>query len=289
MNNVFSSWTNLRRTPYQSFTALLVVITTFLVIYLFSTLVYVGHQVITYFETRPPILVFFATKVSDEQAASAAATIKQLAYVDEVVVTTKNEAFEIYKSENKDEPLLLELLTAELFPASLSITATSPQGLEKIREQLNKIADIDKIDYREDAVSAFLHWTAMIRNAGLLVCGLFTGQFVLVIMVITSMKVANRRRNINIMSLLGTPRSTIRGVFIRESMWLGCFGSLLSFAIVHGGLYYFQPQINSFLGEIKVLPLSGEFLLIQAGVGMLTAACLASFSAWVAVSRLIKK
>lgn len=289
MSNVLSSWTNLRRTPYQSFTALLVVITTFFVIYFFSTLIYVGNQIITYFETRPPILVFFHTKVSDEQAASAAGMIEQLSYVDKVVLTKKTDALAIYKEENQDEPLLVELLTSDLFPASLSITATSPEGLEKIREELNKIEGIDKVDFRQDAVAQFLSWTKIVRNVGLGVCALFTTQFMLVIIVITSMKIANRRRSINIMSLLGTPRGTIRATFVRESMWLGLFGSLISFAAVHLLIYFFQPQIIAFLGDIKVLPLQPPFLLIQAGIGSAAAIMLASLAAWVGVTKLIKK
>lgn len=289
MSNVLSSWTNLRRTPYQSFTALLVVITTFFVIYFFSTLIYVGNQIITYFETRPPILVFFHTKVSDEQAASAAGMIEQLSYVDKVVLTKKTDALAIYKEENQDEPLLVELLTSDLFPASLSITATSPEGLEKIREELNKIEGIDKVDFRQDAVAQFLSWTKIVRNVGLGVCALFTTQFMLVIIVITSMKIANRRRSINIMSLLGTPRGTIRATFVRESMWLGLFGSLISFAAVHLLIYFFQPQIIAFLGDIKVLPLQTPFLLIQAGIGSAAAIMLASLAAWVGVTKLIKK
>lgn len=289
MSNVFSSWTNLRRTPYQSLTALMVVITTFFVIYFFSTLIYVGHQIITYFETRPPILVFFNTKVSDEKAASVAGMIEQLSYVDKITLTKKTDAFAIYKKENQDEPLLVELLTPDLFPASLSITATSPEGLEKIREELNKIEDIDKVDFRQDAVAQFLSWTKIVRNVGLGVCALFTTQFILVIIVITSMKIANRRRSIHIMSLLGTPRRTIRLTFVKESMWLGFVGSLLAFAAVHLLIYYFQPQIINFLGEIKVLPLQPQFLLIQAGIGSLTAIILASLAAWVGVTRLVKK
>ena len=72
--------------------------------------------------------------------------IEQLSYVDKVVLTKKTDALAIYKEENQDEPLLVELLTSDLFPASLSITATSPEGLEKIREELNKIEGIEVAD-----------------------------------------------------------------------------------------------------------------------------------------------
>ncbi len=289
MSAVFSSFKNLRRTPYQSLTALFVVITTFFMVFVFSTFVYLGNQILAYFETRPQILVFFEPKVSDEEASKAAQLIEQLEYVQEVKIIGKNQAFANYQTANADEPLLLELLTPELFPASLSITANSPAGLEKIRQEINKLDGVDEVDYRQDVIKQFLSWTNLIRTFGLAACGLFAIQFVLVIIVITSMKVAGRRRSINIMSVLGAKRSTIKNTFIRESMILGLIGSLIAFSLSYLLLIYFTPAINAFLGEIKILPLSWTFLILQLGIGAAFSVFLAAFSAWLATTRLIKK
>jgi cell division transport system permease protein len=289
MSNVFSSWTSLRRTPYQSFTALFVVMTTFFMVYLFSTLMYLGNQIIYYFETRPQILVFFETEVTDSEASANAVLIGQLDFVEEVTVTTKAKAFENYERENTNEPLLLELLTVDLFPTSLSITANSPEGLDKIREEIDKLEGVDEVDYRQDVIEQFLSWTSAVRNIGMLACVLFVVLFVLVVMVITSMKVAGRRRSINIMSVLGAGHGTIKGTFVRESLWLACLGSLIAFCLVQGLVFYYTPQINEFLGEIKVLPLSGEFLVAQVLAGSGAAMLLAWLAAWLASTRLIRK
>jgi cell division transport system permease protein len=289
MSSVFSSWTSLRRTPYQSLTALLVVITTFFIVYLFSTLMYAGARIIAYFETRPQILVFYQVEKTDAEATQDAELLGQLEYVAGVQIIGKNEAFANYKRENQNEPLLLELLTADLFPVSLSITATSPDGLEKIRTEISKLDLVDEVDYRQDVIEQFLSWTNLIRAIGLAACILFTVQFVLVIIVITSMKVANRRRRINIMSILGAHRGKIRGTFVREGMWLGLLGSLLSFGLIQALLVYFEPVMVDFLGEIEVFPLPVAFLVIQVTVGSALAAFLASVSAWIATTRLIRK
>jgi cell division transport system permease protein len=289
MSNAFSCWNSLRRTPYQSFTALLVVITTFFMVYLFANALYLGEKIISYFETRPQILVFFQTQVTDEEASTAADAISNLEYVDVVTMIGKNQAFEKYQNENNDEPLLLDLLTPDLFPVSLNITATSPEGLAKVRTEINKLDGIDEVDYRQDVIQEFLNWTNAIRLVGLFACAVFTIQFILVIMVITSMKVANRKRSINIMSILGAGRGSIKGIFIRESMWLGLVGSLLAFGLVQLLLYFIQPLLIEFLGEIKVFPLTWEFILAQTIGGSILAIILAAFSAWVASTRLIRK
>jgi len=289
MTKIISTWKNLRRTPYQSLTALLTVITTFFMVFVFSTFLYLAEEVLEYFETQPQILVFFKTDVSDSEATATASLIGQLTYVDEIKIVGKTQAFENYKLENADEPLLLELLTPDLFPASLSITATTPEGLMAIRQELEKIDTIDEIDYREDVINEFLSWTKIIRNIGWVACGLFTLQFILVIMIITSMKVIGRRRSINIMSVLGAGNDTIKSQFVIESMWLGAIGSIIAFIFTQLLVMYLTPTINNFLGEIKVLPFTWEFLSIQLVGGVALAMLLAAFSAWLATTRLIKK
>ncbi len=289
MSAVFSSWKNLRRTPYQSLTALFVVMTTFFMVFVFSTFLQLGNKVLNYFETRPQILVFFKTDVTDAEASEEAKLLATLDQVDGIKITGKTDAFNLYKEENAGEPLLLELLTPDLFPVSLSVSAKTPEGLEKIRQEISKLDGIDSVDYREDVINEFLNWTNLVRNIGLAVCALFAVQFVLVIVVITGMKVSGRRKSINIMSILGASRAAIKGTFIRESMILGLIGSLIAFGGNYLLLYYAAPAINAFLGEMNVLPLTWQFIVAQAAGGCLGAMALAAFSAWLATTRLIRK
>lgn len=289
MNSVFSSWTNLRRTPVQSFTALCAVITTFFLVYTLTDFLYLGNRILRYFETQPEILVFFDVSVTDAQATAAAQLVSGLDYVNEVTVTGKNDAFANYQKENADEPLLLGLLSADLFPASMSIKANSPEGLELVRAELDKLDGIDEVDYHQDVVEEFLNWTGALRDASIIVCAVFTVQFVLVIAVITGMKVAARRRTLNIMSILGASRGMIKGTFIREAFWLGTVGSLIAFGISWGLFQYFGPTLESFLGGIDVLPLPPDFFWIQALTGQIAASSLACLAAWLATGKLIKK
>ncbi|MBQ6154348.1 ABC transporter permease [bacterium] len=289
MTSPFSSWKNLRRTPYQSLMALVVVITTFFMVFCFTTILYISNQVLFYFETRPQILVFFETSVTDAEATEAANLIAQLDYVDEVKITGKTDAYESYQKENQDDPLLLSLLTPDMFPVSLSISANDPEALSKIRTEIDKLEGVDEVDYQKDVVEEFLSWTKTLRNIAINVSALFVIQFVLVILVITGMKVVNRRQTIGVMQLLGASRTSIRWMFVREAMWLGIIGGLLAFACAYSLLYYLQPQLQQFFGGVAVLPLPWQFFAIQLGGGVAAAAILAGLSAWLAATKLIRK
>ncbi len=289
MSSVFSSWGNIRQTPFQSMAALMVVITTFFLVYTLTDFLYIGNTVLQYFEAQPEILVFYDVTVSDAQATADAQLIEKLDYVESVTITGKTDAYENYKTANANEPLLLGLLNPELFPASLSIKATSPEGLDKVYAELEKLDGIDEIDYHEDVIDEFLNWTSALRHESLIIVAVFTIQYILVIQVITGMKVAARRRTLNIMSTLGASRAAIKWTFIREAMWIGIVGSLIAFGISYGIFAYIQPVLKSFFGEIPVFPLPAHFFLYQALAGTSIAAFLAAFAAWLSSGRLIKK
>lgn len=289
MSSVFSSWGNIRQTPFQSIAALMVVITTFFLIYTLTEFLYIGNKVLHYFEAQPEILVFYDVAVSDAQATADAQLIEKLDYVESVTITGKTDAFENYKAANADEPLLLGLLNPELFPVSLSIKATSPEGLDKVYAELEKLDGIDEIDYHEDVIDEFLNWTNALRHESTMIFIVFTVQYVLVIQVITGMKIASRRRTLNIMSTLGASRSSIKWTFIREAMWIGVTGSLIAFGISYGIFVYIQPMLAEFFGDIPVFPLPAHFFLYQALAGTILAAFLAAFAAWISSGRLIKK
>lgn len=289
MSNIFSSWTNLRRTPNQSLTALFAVITTFFLVYVLTDFLYIGNQVLRYFETQPEVLVFFDVSVSDAEATAAAKLVEKLDYIDEVTIVGKTDAFENYKQENANDPLLLGLLSSDLFPVSMSIKANSPEGLDKVRVELEKLDGIDEIDYHQDVVNEFLNWTHALRNVSIAISIVFTIQFMLVIAVITGMKVAARRRTLNIMSILGASRGAIKGTFIREAFWLGTVGSLIAFGLSYAALAYLTPQLASFFGDINVFPLPAKFFWLEAFIGQFVAAQLACIAAWLSTGRLIRK
>ena len=65
---------------------------------------------------------------------------------------SKDEALQIYKDLNKNNPLLLEMVTAEILPASLEVYATKPEYLSEIAEFLKKQQGIDEVVFQKNIV-----------------------------------------------------------------------------------------------------------------------------------------
>src|SRR5436305_636027 len=117
-----TAWKNIRRSPYQAIAAIFITTLTFLVFSLFSIAFYGSSKAVNYFESKPQVTAFFkdSAKQSDVDALSKDLTKSGL--VSSVKFVSKVEALKIYKDQNKNDPLLLDLVTADILPSSLEIS-----------------------------------------------------------------------------------------------------------------------------------------------------------------------
>ncbi|MFA6390694.1 MAG: permease-like cell division protein FtsX [Patescibacteria group bacterium] len=140
-------WTSIRRTPYQSLSAFLILFfTLFLTLILFVSLTFL-YGTLNYLETKPQVTVYFQTKTPETQIFKVREELMNSGKVLNIKYISKNEAFNIYKQLNKDNSLLLEMVSADILPPSLEIFAKKPVFLPEIAEYLKKQGDIDEVQY----------------------------------------------------------------------------------------------------------------------------------------------
>ena len=154
---------------------------------------------------------------------------------------SKNDAFNIYKQLNKDNPLLLEMVSADILPPSLEIYAKKPIFLPEIAEYLKKQGDIEEVQYEKDIIDKLLVLTNTIRMSALI---FFSYLILMSIVVLTTMilfKIALKESEITLLKLIGATNFYIRKPYILESLFLGITASTLSFSIF---LLLFSTSIN---------------------------------------------
>jgi cell division transport system permease protein len=123
MNEIIKS---IKRTPYQSLAIFLILFfTLFLSTIIFISLTFF-YSFLNYVETRPQVTVYFQNKASTEQIFKLRDELVSSGKVLSIKYISKGEAFKIYKDLNKDNPLLLEMVTSDILPASLEIYAQKP-------------------------------------------------------------------------------------------------------------------------------------------------------------------
>src|SRR4030065_2983968 len=204
MKQLFSTtWTHIRRSPYQSLAALSIMILTFFIISVFTLLGAGSQAILNFFETRPQVTAFFEDQVTLGEIDLLKAKLAETSKVKEMKYISKEEALAIYREQNKDDPLLLEMVTANILPASLEVATNDLAHLNEIAQTLRVEPAVEEVVFQEDVVKALQQWTLNIRRVGVALISVFGLVSLLMILVIIGMKITLRREEIDILQLLG--------------------------------------------------------------------------------------
>jgi cell division transport system permease protein len=227
--------------------------------------------VLRYFESKPQITVFFSEKTVQTDVDTLKKTLEDTQKTSSIKYVSKDDALAIYKEQNKNDPLLLEMVTADILPASLEISATDPKYLQDLEPLIRKATSVEDVVYQKDVVDSLIAWTNAIRMIGGLLAGFLAFDSLLIVMTVISMKIAIKKDEVEILKLVGASPWYIRAPFIIEGASYGAVGAGVAALILIGVTVGFRGYILSFLGVIPLLsgffsnPLSTIFLLGNLG------------------------
>lgn len=283
-----NTWTNIRRMPYQSLSAVMVLVITSALAQLFVIVTLQFHQILTYFETRPQVSAYFNDQTSEEDILRFKKELESKDYIAKVTYISKQEALNIYREQNKDDPLLLEMVPADVLPASLEVAPTSVDSLAKIQEDLKILPGIEEVVYQQDIIEALGRWTNGIRIFGLILIAFLVATSLLTVFVIIGMKMAARRHEISILQLLGATNRFIIGPFILEGAVYGLVAGLGSWLLTFVPLLYATPLLVDFLGEIPLFPVQ-PLVMVSILVGsLILGGFIGMLGSLIAVNRYVK-
>jgi len=289
MQSLKTALTSLRRSPYQSLLAILVMSILFFVANTFAITLMGAETVLRFFETRPQVIAFFKLSADDAAIQATAQAIQARSAVASVKTISKTQALELYQKDNQDNPLLLELVTADILPASLEVSAKQAADLPAIKLELEKQPEIEEVAFQDDVLKSLLQWTKSLRWAGIFVISILGLVSFLTVVVMVSMKTVTKKNAVSIMQIIGATDWYILSPFVTEGIVYGLTGALIGWVSLYGALMYATPWLQSFLGGIISLPVSGQILLIQLGVSAGAGILLGSLASLVAARRLLRK
>lgn len=253
--STISFWQRLRRTPYQSIAAVFMIFITLFVMGVFLMMTGGLSAVLSYFESKPQLTVFLKDEKDKASIDQLVEKLQATGKVSSYQYVSKEQALSIYREQNKNDPLLLEMVTADILPSSLEISATSPQYLVELADIAKKEPGIDEVVFQKEVVDTLISWTSTIRKAGIIfILFLFAASFFILLTSI-SMKIAFRKDEIEILKLVGATPWYIKKPFIFEGLTYGFVGATSAFIAVSGIILYLNPFITSFLRGIPYLSL----------------------------------
>ena len=276
----------IRRTPYQSLSAIILTTLTFLTISIFSLVALGATRMLSYFESRPQVTAFFKDEATASDADKLKDQITKDTPIDSSTFISKEDALELYKKQNQDNPLLLEMVTADILPASLEVSAKNVGDLEHIASLMQSDPLVEEVVFQKDVVDTLRKWLGGIRLAGLFLTLLLTTASITTIVVIIGMKFRSKKPEMYTLTLLGATNWFIRRPFVLESIFYGCVGAVIGWGICYILLLYLTPNLISFLGEISLVPVPYWIMLILLGSEVILGAMLGGVSSLIATRRI---
>lgn len=288
MNSKSSAWKNIRRSPYQAFAAVFIMMMTFLV-FSFFVFIFVGSsKVISYFESKPQVTAFFKDEASQGEINSLRSNIEATGRTSEIRFVSKEEALKIYQEQNKSDPLLLELVTAEILPTSLEISTHEIEDLALISTELSKSPIVQEVIYQRDVIATLTAWTNALRRVGIAAIIILGLVSIFIMATIIGIKISHKKEDIEIMKLIGATNWYIRKPYLLEGVFYGVTGSFVGWLLATLSLWYATPFLSSFLRGIPLFPVSFISLLILLLTEVILAVLLGVLSSYLAVLRYLK-
>ncbi|MEI6532710.1 MAG: permease-like cell division protein FtsX [Candidatus Roizmanbacteria bacterium] len=292
---------SIRRAPYQFVAAFMVLFfTLFLITSLIITLSFI-YGLLGYVETRPQVTVYFQTKALENDIFKIRDELVKTDKTTSVKYISKQQAFTIYKEANKDTPLLLETISADILPASLEIYAKTPQMLPEIANFLKDKQGVDEVYFQKDIVDRLINLTSILRYASLI---LFTFLIIMSIVVMTTttmFKVALKKDEIELLQLLGATKFYIKKPYLKEGMGYGLIASGAVFIVVGFILVYAFPSLQTYFRGIpsldltfapfplRVWPMNVKFILIVFSIVTLFGMVIGLIASSLAVDKYLSK
>jgi len=294
MSDRVNIWTHMRRTPYQAFTAVFTMFLSLLITGILGLTGTASYLILAYFEAKPQLTVFFTDTADKKESDALQEKLKKTGKVASIKYVSKEDALAIYRDQNKKDPLLLEMVTADILPASLEVTAVEPKLLKDLEPIIKQSTGVSDIVFQRDVVDTLIKWTNAIRWVGGGFSLLLVLNSVLTLMTVIGMRIALRREELEILTLIGASPWYIRKPFVFEGALYGAFGAVSAWLGIMGLLLGLRSNILSVIGSIPVIThimtsvassqfliASGILFLILLGVGTL----LGSVGSFIATGR----
>jgi cell division transport system permease protein len=175
-------------------------------------------------------IVFLQPDVTPDQADAVGRELKDNPDVKDVKFVDKQQAYEEFKLLFRNSPELVDTVTPDILPASWRVVPsnTDPNVIEAIGRQFEKKAGVMSVVFAKDTVESVMKVTRLMQ------IGILGAAVVLLVaaclLIVNTIRTAmlSRRREIEVMKLVGASNWFIRVPFMLEGLVQGLLGAALA-------------------------------------------------------------
>jgi cell division transport system permease protein len=231
-----------------------------------------------------------ATKDAPEQIEAMEQELDTNVGVEEFEYFDQDAAYEEFKKLFADSPEIVEITEPSILPSSFRVVPVEKNAndIEDLAEQFEKQAGVKEVVLATETIRVIQEFTGRLSGVVVIVAVILLSAAALLIFNTIRMAMYARRREIEVMKLVGATNWFIRVPFMLEGLIQGVVGAGL--AII--GLALFKPFFESML-DPEQIPLVNGFVVSSSEaaliyVALATIGCLVgALGAAIAVTRFL--
>jgi cell division transport system permease protein len=278
---------SLGRNAMPSFAAMATVLVTMLVLGVFIPIVRATTGAANEVRGRLLLDVYMKTDSTSADVARVQARLKDTAHVKRVEYVSKSAA---YRQERARNPEAYQLLGSNPLPDTFRVTPDQASNIYKLKDALQPPAAggktgkpvdaaIETVRNRRDETSKILSATRVVKLTTAMLAILLVTASILLISNTIRLSLYARRREVEVMKLVGATDWFIRWPFVIEGVIVGALGGLLAILLLAiGKVALIDPLADDFallaapetinFGLLIVVLISSSVLVSAAGSGL---------------------
>jgi cell division transport system permease protein len=244
----------LRRSSAPALAALLTVLLTALVLGVFIPIVQATTGTANEVRGRVVLDVYIAGDANPADRSELQRALEGTANVKSVEYISKSEALEELGRKVKDTQEKLELLGSNPLPDLFRVTPDDPDRLSVIESELagQRLAAVDEVRNREGETDKILSATGLVKALAAGLAALLVFASIALVANTIRLSIFARRREVEVMKLVGATNWFIRWPFVIEGVIVGFLGGVLAVLML------------AIAKETFIDPLSDDFALLAA-------------------------
>lgn len=260
------------------FMTIAAVVTVFLSMFLLGVVmvfVFNINAVLKDVEQKVEITIYLKDSATTDEIEAMRQEIVDQPEVKEVQFIDKDEALKRLKEDLKEHEELLQDLPSNPLPASFEVALKDPELAGTVSAKFEGRPIVEEVRYGKELAERIFKVTSVIRNISAVFVLLLGGVSILLISNTIRLSIYARRREVEIMKLVGATNWFIRWPFIIEGLAVGLAGALAALALVTVGTEFVMDRIRENLVFLTVpfdAVSTAQITLVILGVGAIIGA-----------------
>lgn len=236
------------------------------------------------------MVIFLDSDTTEEQRNYIESSIKATENVEKLTYKSKQKYAEEFAKENETLATIIDNWTDETNPLldSYELKVKDIENIKKTANTIKKLTNVNSVKYSEDTVEQLATMFSAIEKGCIIA--------VIALILVTGFLIANtiklaiysRKREIEIMRLVGASNISIKVPFIIEGLFLGVIGAIIPIILTIYGyisIYdFFGGKISTFAKLIEPTP----FVYLASSLLLIIGILVGMFGSYQAVKKYLK-